>query len=161
MKLDDRSFNEAEVSSAVSRVYTKENRAIKFLLCEYKDPSRGLYHNPMNCYHSQGFTLMGDAERLPLAAANRPDTELSVSTWTRNSEKVVVAYWYEVGDNTVFERHDLLDLQWAMRGKAHWPPMFKVLLESPASDTEQAKAELLDMARFVRQWLGEAQAAAN
>ena len=41
----------------------------------YNEPSIGLYHNPMNCYRSQGFTLIGDVEMQPLKAANRPDTE--------------------------------------------------------------------------------------
>ena len=31
----------------------------------------------------------------------------------RNSEKVIVAYWYEVGDYTMYERQDLLRTQWA------------------------------------------------
>ena len=40
----------------------------------------------MNCYHTQGFTLVGDVEQQPLKAANRPDTKVSVTTWTRNDE---------------------------------------------------------------------------
>ena len=55
-----------------------------------------------------------------------------MTTWTRNGEKVIVAYWYEVGDHTMFERQDLLKTQWAMCGKTKWPVMFKVLLEMPA-----------------------------
>ena len=39
-------------TAAVSRIYTKEGQSLKFLLAEYKRPSTGLYHNPMNCYHS-------------------------------------------------------------------------------------------------------------
>jgi len=156
-KLDDRSFNESEVDVAVSRIYSKEGRNIKFLLAEYKSPRSGLYHNPMNCYHTQGFTLIGSEERQPLKAANRPATEVSVSTWMRNNEKVIVAYWYEVGDNTMYERQDLLNTQWAMFGKTKWPVMFKVLLEMPGDEADQSKTELLDMAQFIREWLGKDQ----
>ncbi len=165
-KLDDRSFNESEVDpGAVSRVYTKDGHVLKFLMATYHSARLGLYHNPMNCYHSQGFTLIGDVEKHPLNVANRPDTKVSVTTWARNTdkgnEKVVVAYWYEVGDYTMYERHDLLSTQWKMLGKSKWPVTFKVLLEMPADDVEQSKAEILDMAQYVRQWLGKVQPAVD
>ena len=71
--------------------------------------------------------------RQPLKAANRPDTKISViDLGEETSEKVIVAYWYEVGDHTMYERQDLLKTQWAMFGKTKWPVMFKVLLEMPA-----------------------------
>jgi len=155
-KLDERSFNESEADIAVSRIYTKEGRGIKLLLAEYQSPRAGLYHNPMNCYHTQGFTL-GHKDMQPLKAANRPDTDVSVSTWTRNSEKVIVAYWYEIGDQTLYERQDLLKTQWAMAGKTKWPVMFKVLLEMPADAPDQSKTEILDMAQVIREWLGYVQ----
>ena len=111
----------------------------------------------MNCYRSQGFTQVGPAEMQPLKAANRPDTKVSVTTWLRSSEKVIVAYWYEVGDNTMYERQDLLPTQWAMFGKTKWPVMFKVLLEMPADEPDQSKTEILEMAQFIREWLGNVQ----
>ena len=158
-QLDDRSFNESEVDAgAVSRLYTKDGRNLKFLLATYHSARLGLYHNPMNCYHSQGFTLVGDADLHPLKAANRPDTAVSLTTWVRNGEKlkekVIVAYWYEVGDYTMYERHDLLGTQWAMSGKTQWPVIVKVLLEMPADESGQAATEILDMAQVVREWLG-------
>ena len=52
---------------------------------------------------------------------------------------MIVAYWYEVGDYTMYERQDLLKTQWAMFGKTKWPVMFKVLLEMPADDAEQSE----------------------
>jgi len=161
-KLDDRTFNESEVDVAVSRIYSKEGDSkdphiLKFLLAEYKSPRSGLYHNPMNCYHSQGFTPIGEAEQHPLKVRNRPDTTVRVTTWERNNEKVIVAYWYEVGDYTMFERHHLWATQWAMRGKTQWPVMFKVLLEMPAAEASQSKTEILGMAQFVREWLGDVQ----
>ncbi len=155
--LDERSFNESEANVAVSRIYNKEGRDVKFLLAEYRSPRTGLYHNPMNCYRAQGFTQVGPKEWRPLKAANRPDINVSVTTWVRNSEKVIVAYWYEIGDYTLYERQDLLPTQWAMFGKTKWPVMFKVLLEMPADDAEQGKADLLDVAQFAREWLGHNQ----
>jgi EpsI family protein len=152
--LDNKSFTNSEASDAVSRLYTKDDHVVKFLLAEYQEPSKGLYHNPMNCYYTQGFTLVS-AEQQTLKARNRPDATVSVTTWKKESEKVIVVYWYEVGDRNLFERQDLLATQWAMVGKTQWPVMFKVLLEIPAGDGDQSKSAILDMAQYVRGWLGD------
>jgi len=154
-ELDKQTFDEAEVDVAVSRVYSKEGHILKFLLAEYRSPRSGLYHNPMNCYYTQGYTQLGPVRMETLPAPGRPDTKISETTWERKGERVIVAYWYEVGDHTMFERHDLLPVQWKMRGKSKWPAMFKVLLEMPAGgDIEQTKKELMGMAQAVREWLG-------
>ena len=153
-ELDKRTFDEAEVDVAVSRVYSREGHNLKFLLAEYRSPRAGLYHNPMNCYYTQGFTQIGRVKMEPLTVPDRPDATISLTTWERKGEKVLVAYWYEVGDYTMFERQDLLPTQWKMRGKSKWPAMFKVLLEIPAGDTEQATKDLMSMAQAVRGWLG-------
>ena len=47
---------------AVSRIYSREGHSLKFLLAEYRSRRAGLYHNPMNCYHTQGFTQIGRVE---------------------------------------------------------------------------------------------------
>lgn len=154
---DERDFNYAQVDSAVSRRYTnRDGRVVLLFLGLYNRPSIGLYHNPFNCYHTHGFTLLESGTR-PLKAANRPDTEVSVSTWEKDNKRCVVVYWTEVGDYTMIERQDLLGAQWAMRGKAKWPAMFKVLIEAPGSDPDQAKMDALDMAQSVREWLGTVQ----
>ena len=156
-ELDSRTIDETQADSVISRIYSKEARNLEFLLAEYRQPSVGLYHSPMNCYRAQGFTLVGNVEWLPLKARGRPDVNVSVSIWARNSEKVIVVYWYEIGDHTLYERHDLLKAQWAMLGKTKWPVLFKVLLAMPVGEAEVSKAEILDMAQFVRQWLGQVQ----
>jgi len=156
-ELDKRTFDEAEVDVAVSRIYSREGRGLKFLLAEYKSPRLGLYHNPRNCYNSQGFTQIGPVRMETVKAPDRPDTEISVTTWERKGERVIVAYWYEIGDYTMFERQDLLSTQWKMRGRTKWPAMFKVLLEMPAGDAEQnlqTMKDLMSMAQAARQWLG-------
>jgi EpsI family protein len=159
-KLEKEEFNYAQLDSDVSRLYTnRDNRTMSLLLGIYKIPANGLYHNPFNCYETHGFVLK-QKERRPLTAPHRPDTELSLSTWDKDGQKHVVAYWYELGDNTLFERDDLAPWKptlWAMAGKRKWPVMFKVLIEAAGSDTDQAKADVLEMATTVREWLGTVQ----
>jgi EpsI family protein len=156
--LDAKTFTQSEVKVAVSRIYSKEGQVLKFFLAEYDDPSKGLYHNPLNCYDANGFTMVGPAERVPLQAGGRPDTTISLTTWERRTatehEKLLVAYWYEVGDYTMYTRGDLLWTQWAMRGQTRWPMMFKVLLEMPVVEGDRSRANILGMAQVVREWLG-------
>ncbi len=42
-------------------------------------------------------------------------------------------FWYRLGDYTLFERWDMGKVRWAMRGQKSWPPMVKVLLQTPTS----------------------------
>ena len=160
-EMPNEEFNYAQLDSYVSRVYTnRDNRAMTVLLGIYKVPTNGLYHNPFNCYDTHGFTLK-QKERRPLTAPGRPDSELSLSTWDREKEgQYVVAHWYELGNYTLFERDDLAPWKptlWAMAGKSKWPVMYKVLIQASGSDTDQAKADVLEMAKSVREWLGTVQ----
>ena len=160
-KMPDEEFNYAQLDSDVSRIYTnRDNRTMSVLLGIYRIPSNGLYHNPFNCYETHGFTLK-QREHRPLTAPNRPDSELSLSTWEKKGQMHVVAFWYELGDHPLFERATISapwkSTLWAMAGKPKWPVMFKVLIESSGGDPDQAKADVLEMAKSVREWLGTVQ----
>jgi hypothetical protein len=154
--MDKQEYNYAQLDEYVSRTYTNhDNRTMSVLLGIYDSPAVGLYHNPFNCYDTHGFVLK-EHIRKPLSAANRPDTDISLTTWDKEGRKFVVGFWYEVGDHTMFERQDLLGTQWAMRGKSKWPVMFKVLIQA-TGDPNQAKVDVLEMAKAVREWLGTVQ----
>jgi EpsI family protein len=160
-KLDNEQFNYAQLDDDVSRLYTnRDNRTLSVLLGVYSSTAIGLYHNPFNCYNTHGFTLKDNIrKRLDTA---RPNSEISLSTWEREGQKYVVGFWYEVGDHTMFERDDLPGAQWAMRGRSKWPVTFKVLIQAPAAgDIDQARADVLEMAAAVREWLGKIQPPAD
>jgi hypothetical protein len=151
--MDKQEFNYAQLDGYISRVYTNgQKRSMSLLIGLYNSPATGLYHNPFNCYDTHGFVLKNQI-RKPLQAANRPDTEISVATWEKEGQKYVVAFWYEVGDYTMFERQDLWPTLWAMHGKSKWPVTFKVLIQA-SGDPDQAKVDVLELAKSVREWLG-------
>jgi len=153
-KLKDEEFNYAQLDDDVSRIYTnRDNRTLSVLVGLYQSTATGVYHNPFNCYNSHGFTLRDDIRKR--LECSRPNSEISLSTWEREGQKCVVGFWYEVGDHTLFERDDLLGTQWAMRGKSKWPVTFKVLIQaSAAGDPDQARVDVLEMAKEIREWLG-------
>ena len=61
------------------------------LLGIYKQPTDGLYHNPFNCYETHGFTLKRREQRR-LTAENRPDSELSLSTWDKEKASLSTSW---------------------------------------------------------------------
>ena len=154
--LDARTFVNTEAHSTVSRVYHQGMTGAKVscFIALYTKFVDGLYHSPTNCYVSNNSTQL-DSVKLPLRTPGRPDIMVSVSTWERKGAKVLVVYWYEIGDQILFERKDYPGVQWAMRGKKTWPPMYKVLLETTAdSDVELSRSRLLEVAAYVRDALG-------
>ncbi|MGD0896519.1 MAG: exosortase-associated EpsI family protein [Thermoguttaceae bacterium] len=154
--LDPRTFAGTEAVEAVGRNYAdRADHSTSVFLATYSDPRAGVYHSPMNCYQSSGWTNI-DEVRLPLQAVGRPDILVSVSNWQQSkADPIIVLYWYEMGEDTFFGRGDWgLAQLWKLRGRKTWPPMYKVLLQTPASDP-LARARLMDLAGSVRAWLGE------
>jgi hypothetical protein len=89
-----------------------------------------------------------------LKSPNRPEISVRMGIWESEGRKVLVMYWYEVGDYVIFERGDLFGLRWTMRGRETWPPTFKVMIQVPANDEQVAKKDALEFAAMVRDWLG-------
>ena len=87
---------------------------------------------PTNCYRSNGWRLVerveggrADPRRRRNGSACRPGRS--------KGETVLVVFWYRLGDYTLFERWDMGKVRWAMRGQKSWPPLVKVLLQTPTS----------------------------
>ena len=153
--LDPELFTKSEARESADRIYrNRSGDKISIHAALFTDPSKGLYHSPMNCYRSSGWTKLSD-KKILLHTANRPDIEVSLSMWELKGEKILVLYWYELGDYSMFERMDLLKVRWAMRGQEWWPPMYKVLMQTQASSAERSQAQLLELAGAVREWLRE------
>jgi hypothetical protein len=153
---DPRIFAGTEADATLSRKYKDlSGHKVSTFVALYTKFIDGLYHSPSNCYVSNNWTQL-DSVKLPLKTPNRPEINVSVSTWERKGLRVLVVYWYEIGDHVLFDRKDYVPVQWAMRGRKTWPPMYKVLLQAPAeSDVELVQSRLLDVAAFVRDALGK------
>ena len=122
--LDPKIFTNSEADEAVNRIYQdRGDRKISAFVALYTDPAKGLYHSPTNCYRSNGYTMLSDV-RVSLQTKDRPDIQVSLSTWELKGDRILVVYWYEVGEYTLFERLDLWTARWNFRGRQTWPPMF-------------------------------------
>jgi EpsI family protein len=153
-QLDPETFVNAGALEAVSRLYTdRSGHVTKVLLALYTDPAAGVYHTPTNCYRSNGYTQL-DTMTVPLQATPCPEIPVSLSTWEKKDDRVAVLYWYEMGKYTLFDRADWGVVRVELRGQRVWPPMYKVLLETPVAADAKERAHLLELAGSIRQWLG-------
>jgi EpsI family protein len=156
-EIDDKVTRASEAYDSVSRMYSDPNgRSISVHMALYRRPKEAVYHTPLNCYRSQAWEQKSQV-RAPLTVPNSdvPPIEVNLTTWEKRSEagpeRVMVLFWYELGDNILYERGDLLWAHWAMRGERVWPPTFKVLLQVPLTD--QSREHILIMAEHIRRWI--------
>jgi hypothetical protein len=159
-ELDPKIFLATGAKVSVDRIYTDNMRHVMSIqLAMYGDPDEGLYHRPYNCYKSHGFNIVSESE-MPVQAAGREDMKIKLYEWEQKGQKKYVAYWYELGEHIIFERPDLVGARLALRGQSIWPPMIKVMIETPeTNDPEEDKKRLSEFAGQICQWLDEPVAA--
>jgi EpsI family protein len=145
---------EAASGTTVSRVYQDAAGHVVLLYgAMFNDPAGGVYHTPINCYRANGWQDTNDV-REPLEVSDDLTIPVDVSTWENpNGERLLVVYWYQLGEHVLFDRWDLgLKLRWSLRGRPKWPSLIKVMLQIAAPDPDEAKPVILDFARQVAAW---------
>lgn len=121
----------------------------------FRDPAEGIYHSPMNCYPSNGWTKF-DEYYEDLQCSEESTVAARLVGWAKGGERVLVAYWYQLGTHVLHNRFDLGGrIRWEMRGQAKWPVLLKVMLWIPLSGREQERGEFRSFAREVATWLNQ------
>jgi EpsI family protein len=152
--LDRRTFNAIGAKVVVDRLY-KDQRGNGVLLhtAVFDDPQEGVYHSPMNCYRSSGWNKLDEA-RVPLDPSDPESILVDTSIWEREGQKILVVYWYELGEHVLYGRLDLGAVRFAMRNEREWPALVKVMLQTPMDQSEQRPRELaLDVGRRVHDFV--------
>ncbi len=159
-KLDPETFVKTGANLTIERIYhDAEDHEIKMYLATFDDPDEGVYHSPLNCYRSHGWRLISES-KVDVPIPDRPPQQISLSTWELKGETVLVAFWYRLGDHTLFERWDMGRVRLAMSGMKEWPPLVKVLLETPTSDKDSypSRARIEELTKRIQQWLDQSNA---
>ena len=98
----------------------------------FSNPRGGVYHTPINCYRSTGWQDTSET-REDLEVSDDLTIPVSLSTWEQKGERVLVVYWYQIGEHVLFDRWDLgMKIRWSLRGRPKWPALIKVMLSIPA-----------------------------
>lgn len=152
-KLDEKIAPATDAKIIVERSFRdKLDHAIELHTAMIENPSLGICHNPQICYLYNGWTSkLKQFETVQIS----PDKTIPVyvGLWEKEGEKVWVVYWYQLGPNVLFDRYDMgIRVRKSLAGKPKWPALIKVMLQTPALDTEDSKAMLLEFASMIAKW---------
>jgi EpsI family protein len=139
----------------VNRLYRDEmGRVVSLHSAMFEDPAEGIYHSPLNCYRSSGWKKLSET-REDVKVAEDLAIPVSVTTWEKDNEKIVVAYWFQLGQHVLYDRFDLGKVRWGMKGQETWPVLFKVMVQIPLTDLEDSKTIGLDFSQKLAEWLNQ------
>jgi EpsI family protein len=153
-------FSRIGADVVIDRAYKNDaGRSISLHTAVFTDPDTGIYHSPINCYRSNGWQKLKDT-RMELRVGEERPVEVSYTTWEKEGQRVLVVYWYKIGEHFLFDRFEMGGVRWKMRGQRTWPALVKVLMQTAATgDPQKDEAELRDFAEQVYRWVHEPDAA--
>jgi EpsI family protein len=153
-KLDPEIAKATRADSITDRLYQDDaERVVSMHSAIFKDHNAGVYHNPFNCYRTAGWKKIDEAKET-VAVSKDFTLEVSLTTWEKESHRILVVYWYQLGERVLFERFELGAIRWSLGGQTKWPVLTKVMLQTmESSDSRESKALILDFAKLVAQWL--------
>jgi hypothetical protein len=156
----------AKLDTIIERSYHDDSTPVHVIgmhAAMFDNPAAGVIHSPLVCYNAAGWKKLSEkrgALQLPVELTKLPDklvVPVSISTWEDevNSKKVMVVYWYQVGEHYLFGRLDLgIKIRWALAGKK-WPALMKVMMEIPIVEGDDPQLAVLDFAQKVAGWLNQ------
>ena len=93
----------------VNRIYRDEaGHAISLHTATFLDPAEGVYHSPLNCYRGNGWEKISES-RENVKAADDLSITVSLVKWKKEEERILVVYWYQLGQHVLYDRFDLGD----------------------------------------------------
>ena len=109
-----------------------------------------LPHPPTICYPAAGGQIVGQQ---PVTVGTKDPITASMLTVDREGSRSYVLYWYFWDDKVCTTRSQATMARLRMVGRQEWPPVVKVLLETPIGgpSTDAAKT-LTDFAAVVHDW---------
>ena len=155
VELDPRVFMRTGADIVVDRAYRDDTpHPVSVHVALFRDPDVGIFHSPMNCYRVNGWQVEEGA-RVELQVADNSSIPVSLTTWKREGERILVMYWYQLGEHVVFDRWDLGKVRLKMAGGKTWPALIKVLMQTSAPDLEEAEVRMRGLAAHVHNWVSE------
>ena len=136
-----------------NRIYRDgAGRAVSMHSAMFEDPAEGVYHSPLNCYRANGWVKLNETQE-DMKVFEDLTIPISVTTWEKDNQKIVVAYWYQLGQHILYGRLDLGTVRWSLRGQPQWPALIKVMLQAPMLASEDSKETLIGFGKKLSEWL--------
>lgn len=141
----------------VDRLYRDDTGvAVSIHTAMFRDPTDSMLHTPLSCYRGVGWVKLKESQE-NLQLSDDLTIPVLLITWERDGERIMVLYWYQLGEHVLFDRWDMGKLRFAMRGQAKWPALIKVMMQIPAPDIDDAKSRILAFAEIVAKWENQPQ----
>ena len=157
--LDPKIFMHLDAEKVTDRNYHDAARhSVSAHVAVFTEYLLGINHSPLQCYRVNGWTLL-HSSKLQLDVGAEQPISVSVTSWELHQERVLVVYWYQLGDDVVLDRIDLAAARWNLKGRETWPAMIKVLLQTPIDNEQDAKARVQSLAEQIYRWINAPEAA--
>jgi EpsI family protein len=140
----------------VNRIYRDDlGHMVSIHTAMFNDAATGVYHRPVNCYRGAGWKEINEV-RENVEVTDDLTIAVSLTTWERENEKILVAYWYQLGKHLLYSRLDLGALRFtAMAGQPTWPVLIKVMVQAPLNDPDDSKTVALAFTQQLAKWLNQ------
>jgi EpsI family protein len=120
----------------------------------FKNPAAGIAHTPSICYRTSGWKLLNQSFE-NIQVSNDLAIPVKLMLWEREGESILVVCWYQLGSLVLYERLDMAEVRWQLRGQRKWPMLTKVMLQIPAADLDDARTTLMGFTEQVVKWLNQ------
>jgi hypothetical protein len=152
-ELDPRLFAQVGALRMTNRNYANElGRQTAAHLATFSTADMLVPHPPQLCLTESGWTILKDEWQTD------GDRRYRLLLVEREGARAAVAYWYQLGAEVAGDRDDLRKiLQKFRREKTTWPPMVKVLIQSPVVFSEaDASADCRELGAAIYAWVKDA-----
>jgi EpsI family protein len=126
----------------VDRLYTSiDGRTVSVHVAAFRPTGDWTPHDPPICYRSNGWKLLLMSTR---SLPDRPQLRIALQTCEQHGERVTVAYWYQMGNQTYEDRNSARGVRRSQWGREAWSPLLKSLLQIDdiGDDAESRLVEL-------------------
>ncbi len=112
-------------------------------------------HPPQVCYVASGYTV-ADSQPIEIGEDGEEKVNARILTMTRDGVSLYVLYWYRWDRFVVTTRWEATMARLKLIGQPEWPPVIKVMIETPVGgDAEKAREGLVSFAGKVNHWTKE------
>ena len=154
--LDYRLFIATGADLTVDRTYRDAaGHSVVLHIAAFGDYSHITPHHPDLCFSGAGWTAVS-REDVELKADNELPVTAQIITFEQESQRIRVMFWYQVGNLTAVDYRGVRQAIVKARRAGAAPPLIKVLLQVPATDSAADKKRLCEVAEPVFAWVKKA-----
>lgn len=112
-------------------------------------------HDPKRCYRETGWKITSEKD-VSIEVPGGSPTTVRVIEYEQQAQRVLIMYWYALGDHIVLDRFQLRQAAGNFWGKKTWPAVVKVLLQTSLNDgPDKAEARLRSIAAEWLAWMNK------